>query len=79
MNQEKYIGYVALEIANTMRPSGLYRESVRTKPVGLIGRGFEGLGPLTTRHSHKASGRLKALEKGNEFISGFVAVQLVIA
>jgi hypothetical protein len=29
MNSEKYIGYVGLEIANTMWPSGLCRVAVR--------------------------------------------------
>jgi hypothetical protein len=28
MNQEKYIGYLALEIADTMWPSGLCRAAV---------------------------------------------------
>jgi hypothetical protein len=39
MNSEKYIGYVGLEIANTMWPSGLCREE--TKPLQKVCRRLE--------------------------------------
>jgi hypothetical protein len=51
MSQIKYIGYVELDIADTMWPSGLCRGGVQTEPRRLGRVAIRGTGPLTTQHS----------------------------
>ena len=46
----KYIGYVELDIADTMWPSGLCRGGVQTEPRRLGRVAIRGTGPLTTQH-----------------------------
>jgi hypothetical protein len=74
MNDAKYIGYLALEIANTMWPSGLCRvgDEFCLSSLLLAGVRTDRTG-LTARHS---LAMLQGLQKGQESIIRFEMARL---
>ena len=71
MNQEKYIGYLESQIADTMWPSRTMSRGEEAVPASLPQTGDRQVGlPLTARHSFAM---LQAVQKGQEAIGRFVA------
>ena len=66
----KYIGYLDIDIANTMWPSGLCREETKPFQQVCLRLEVDGLPPLTARHSLAT---LRAVQKGQEPVVWFVA------